>query len=154
MIPWIKEKYPQSTFYIFGKKEQITDEILLFINENDYIYLSPRISQEKLTIELKKSDVWLYPTVFSETYCISAVEAMASGCLVVSKKIAALTEIIHDRGVLVEDGENSNRELFKELCIVLDDPKKKEEILDRSITWALKQDFYTLSLEWKKHLFV
>ena len=154
MIPWIKEKYPQSTFYIFGKKEQITDEILLFINENDYIYLSPRISQEKLTIELKKSDVWLYPTVFTETYCISAVEAMASGCLVVSKKKAALTEIIHDRGVLVEDGENSNRELFKELCIVLDDPKKKEEILDRSITWALKQDFYTLALEWKKHLFV
>jgi len=154
MIPWIKEKYPQSTFYIFGKKEQITDEILLFINENDYIYLSPRISQDQLSIELKKSDIWLYPCSFDETYCISAVEAMASGCLVASIKIAALTEIIHDRGIMVEKGENSNRELFKELCIVLDDPKKKEEILDRSITWALKQDFYTLALEWKKHLFL
>jgi glycosyltransferase involved in cell wall biosynthesis len=102
MIPWIKEKYPQSTFYIFGKKEQITDEILLFINENDYIYLSPRISQDQLSIELKKSDIWLYPCSFNETYCISAVEAMASGCLVASIKIAALTEIIHDRGIMVE----------------------------------------------------
>lgn len=154
MIPWIKEKYPQSTFYIFGKKEQISDEILTFIEKNDYIYLSPRVSQEQLSIELKKSDIWLYPCCFEETYCISAVEAMASGCLVVSKKIAALCEIVHDRGVMVEKGENSNRELFEEMCKVLDDPKKKEDIVDRGRNWALKQDFYTLALEWKKHLFV
>lgn len=154
MIPWIKEKYPQSTFYIFGKKEQISSEILTFIEKNDYIHLSPRVSQEQLSIEMKKSDIWLYPCCFEETYCISAVEAMASGCLVVSKKIAALCEIVHDRGVMVEKGENSNRELFEEMCKVLDDPKKKEEMVDRGREWSLKQDFYTLALEWKKHLFV
>jgi hypothetical protein len=79
---------------------------------------------------------------------------MASGCLVVSKKIAALCEIVHDRGVMVEKGDDSNRELFEEMCKVLDDTKKKEEIVDRGRDWALKQDFYTLALEWKKHLFV
>lgn len=31
MIPWIKEKYPQSTFYIFGKKNKFQMKFLLLL---------------------------------------------------------------------------------------------------------------------------
>lgn len=166
MIPWIKERYPQSTFYLFGKLEQLTDECLATVKQlqNTYvdaIVLSPRVSQEQLVQELKKSDVWLYPTCFEETYCISAVEAMASGCLVASLRLAALCEVVGDRGVMVDLVENvdkevleqeTNQALFKALCEVLDDPVKKEEITERGYQWALKQDFYSLACEWKKDL--
>lgn len=148
MIPWIKEKYPSSTFYIFGKISQISEETMKLLSM-DYVFISPRVSQEQLAIELKKSDVWLYPTWFAETYCISAVEAMAAGCLVATIGIAALTEIVSDRGIVCDSTKN----LFTELCRVLDDPKLKSEITERGYDWAMKQDFYSLALEWKKDLF-
>ena len=156
MIPWIKEKYPLSTFYIFGKFDQIEPETMKTITSLDYVFVSPRISQEQLSIELKKSDVWLYPTLFSETYCISAVEAMAAGCLVASVGLAALEEIVTNRGVVVafdNDREQLNKTLFTELCRVLDDSKLKEELTERGNDWALKQDFHSLALEWIKDIF-
>jgi len=156
MIPWIKERYPQSTFYLFGKLEQISDEVMATLKAmSEYVFLSHRVTQDQLAIELKKSDVWLYPTCFDETYCISAVEAMAAGCLVASINEAALCEIVGDRGVMVDytTREETNRALFEALCKVLDDPKKKEEIIERGHEWAMKQDYYTLALEWKKKLF-
>jgi len=157
MIPMIKPRYPQSTFYIFGKFDQISDESLKFIKSiPEYVFLSPRVSQDQLVIELQKSDVWLYPTCFTETYCISSVEAMASGCLVATNNEAALSEIVHDRGVMVDKNdctiEEMIQKLFVELCKVLDDPKLKEEITERGYEWALKQDFYRLALDWKKNL--
>jgi glycosyltransferase involved in cell wall biosynthesis len=156
MIPWIKERYPQSTFYLFGRLEQVSNEDMARAKAmSDYVFISPRISQEQLVTELKKSDVWLYPTCFDETYCISAVEAMAAGCLVASINEAALCEIVGDRGVMVDytTREETNRALFEALCKVLDDPKKKEEITERGHEWAMKQDYYTLALDWKKKLF-
>jgi glycosyltransferase involved in cell wall biosynthesis len=155
MIPWIKERYPHSTFYMFGKLEQVTKkdkEIIEILNKDTtFIYLHSRVSQEQLVKELRQSDVWLYPTCFEETYCISAVEAMASGCLVVTFAHAGLTEIVGDRGVLVND--LSNIKLFEELCNVLDDPKKKEEITEKGYQWAIQQDFHSLALDWKNNLF-
>ena len=157
MIPWIKARYPQSTFYLFGRLEQISDEVMARVRAmSDYVFVSPRVTQEQVVAELQKSDVWLYPTCFDETYCISAVEAMAAGCLVASINEAALCEIVGDRGVMVDytTREETNRALFEALCKVLDDPKKKEEITERGHEWAMKQDYYTLALDWKKKLFI
>lgn len=152
MVPMIKSRYPQSTFYIFGRIEQMNDEHVKTIKScSDYMFLSPRVSQEQLVIELQKSDVWLYPSYFEETYCISAVEAMAAGCLVASLKVAALCEVIADRGILADSEDLTG--LFNELCGVLDNPEKKAEITEKGYEWALKQDFYTLALDWKKNLF-
>ena len=73
---------------------------------------------------------------------------MASGCLVASLKVAALCEIVHDRGVLAEMNDIDG--LFTELCKVLDDSAKKEEIVERGYQWALRQDFHSLAQEWLK----
>jgi hypothetical protein len=149
MIEPLKKRYPQSSFYIFGKYNQISDMMMKKIKDCDYIFLHPRISQDELVVELQKSDVWLYPTCFEETYCISSVEAMASKCLIATIKLAALTEIIGNRGIITDSYET----LFDELCKVLDDKEKKEEIIERGYEWALKQDFYNLALDWKNNLF-
>jgi len=150
MIPLIKEKYPLSTFYIFGKIDQISTETMTYLKTMDYVFVSPRVSQDQLATELQKSDVWLYPSEFLETYCISAVEAMAAGCLVATVDLAALQEIVADRGVLAS---YDKKNLFEELCRVMDDQKLKDEIIERGYEWAMKQDYYSLALEWKKKLF-
>ena len=59
----------------------ILDNNIEMNNKYDkYIFVSPRVSQSQISIELLKSDIFLYPTDFPETYCIAALEAQISEC--------------------------------------------------------------------------
>jgi glycosyltransferase involved in cell wall biosynthesis len=51
-----------------------------------------RVGQRELAEAQKKALIWFYPTRFSETYAITALEAQAAGCCVVTSKLAALEE--------------------------------------------------------------
>ena len=150
MTRMILTRYPTATFYAFVDLEKVTDEEKAIADANpSAIHLCKRVSQEQLAVEMMSSDVWLYPTTFTETYCLSAVEAMAAGCLVATLSIGALPEIVGNRGIV----SDSINELFSELCLVLDTPKQKEKITTRAKTWALRQDFKSLADEWEDELF-
>jgi glycosyltransferase involved in cell wall biosynthesis len=58
--------------------------------------------------------VWLYPTWFSETSCITAMEAQAAGLIVVTSPIAALKETVGPRGYIVE-GDWRSKEYADEI---------------------------------------
>jgi len=60
-----------------------------------------RVPQSVLADEYLKSGVWAYPTWFSETSCISAMEAQAAGLRMITSPIAALNETVGDRGTLI-----------------------------------------------------
>lgn len=50
------------------------------------------VSQRQLAAELRRVSVLAYPNTYAETSCISALEAMAAGCRVVTSDLAALPE--------------------------------------------------------------
>lgn len=50
------------------------------------------VSQSKLADELYKIDYLSYPNTFQETSCITALQAMACGCLVLTSNLGALKE--------------------------------------------------------------
>jgi glycosyltransferase involved in cell wall biosynthesis len=54
-------------------------------------YVGP-LPQAELAQELAHVDIWAYPCIFPETSCISAMEAMASGNVLVSTALGALPE--------------------------------------------------------------
>jgi tetratricopeptide (TPR) repeat protein len=153
MIQIVKEKFPQTTLSIFTRVEQIESSLLNEIKSLDYVTLSPRISQQELSKELMISDVWLYPTDFQETYCISALEAMAAGCLVATVKYAGLADTVSNRGILCDhpiyDDKNMNQ-LLKKLFFVLERPELKHNITNMARDWALKQNYQNLTKEWVK----
>lgn len=60
-----------------------------------------RVSQSELAREFMRSGVWAYPTGFTETSCITAMEAQAAGCRIVTSPLAALNETVGPRGQLV-----------------------------------------------------
>jgi tetratricopeptide (TPR) repeat protein len=150
MLPQIKERYPLTTLSIFTKIEYIDPTLLDTIKTLDYVTLQPRVSQDAISTELLKSDIWLYPTDFEETYCISALEAMAAGCLVATVKCAGLQNTVADRGIMCSHPISENHEsLFKKLCFVLDRPDLKERYTVKAREWALAQTYQRLALEWK-----
>lgn len=64
------------------------------------VYLHGRVSPAELAEAQLSSSVWLYPTKWHETYCITALEARAAGLRTITSKLAALPEVVN--GVLLE----------------------------------------------------
>jgi len=154
MIPKIKERYPETTLFVYASKNTIDYEILNEIKNMDYVFLNERLNQNDIAIEYLKSDIWLYPTDFTETYCITAVEAMISKCLVVTVELAALVNIVGNRGVTCKSPIEENMEiLFNKLCYVLDNPKVKNFYIEKAYNWAINQTFDNLSQEWIDNIF-
>lgn len=60
------------------------------------------VKQDQLAREFMRAGILLYPNTFEETSCISAMEAQAGGCVVLTCNRAALKETIGDCGVFVE----------------------------------------------------
>ena len=154
MIQKIKERYPQTTLYVFVSKDTIDHETLMKIQNLDYVFLNNRLSQNEIAIEYLKSDIWLYPTDFTETYCITAVEAMISKCLVATVELAGLNDVVGNRGIKCKSPIEDNMDnLFNKLCYVLDNPKLKNFYIEKAYDWAIKQDFNNLSQEWIDKIF-
>lgn len=66
------------------------------------VIMRDRISQHALAHEFLSAGVWLYPTWFYETSCITAMEAQAAGLSIVTSPLAALNETVANRGTMIE----------------------------------------------------
>lgn len=153
IIPNIKEKYPETTLYIFVDKKRIDNDMLKLINQYDYIFLNDRIDQELIALEYLKSDIWLYPTDFTETYCITALEAMAAKCLVATVDYAGLGDIVRGRSITCKHPVEENiDELLKKLYLVLDNPDIKNRYIEKAYNWAINQTYENLCKEWLNFL--
>ena len=151
VLPRIKERYPLTTLYIFAISENIDDNTMNKIKELDYVFLNTRLSQDEIANEFLKSDIWFYPTDFKETYCITAVEAMCSKCLVCTINLGALKEIVMGKGILCDYPINNNKMLNK-IFFVLEKPYLKEMFIEKAYNWAIEQTFDKLANDWKTNL--
>lgn len=61
------------------------------------------VLQKQLARELMKSSILAYPCNYEESSCITAMEAMAAGCAIVTTDIGALSETIRDGGILIKE---------------------------------------------------
>ena len=100
-----------SSTIIYGKKfdnilgkqyEKVFEECKNTKNVN---YLG-FISNNKITELLKKIHIYAYPSIWAETSCISAIEAMAAGCEVVTTNLGALYETCSPFGTFVGFASN------------------------------------------------
>ncbi len=81
-------------------------------------YLHGSVLQKQLAREYMRSGILAYPSDFLETSCITAMEAQAAGCPIVTTDLAALKETVGEAGFLIQDMPDSEtyRHLFVEYC--------------------------------------
>jgi glycosyltransferase involved in cell wall biosynthesis len=126
--PEIKRRVPGASLHLFYGFEDLLkskDNIPLVeglkkkIEElaSSDVYYHGRVNQEELAKEFMKSEVWLYPTLFLETYCIGAAEAQAAGCRMVTSNLAALNETVGKKGTLIQFGHPQYNEMFIEASV-------------------------------------
>jgi glycosyltransferase involved in cell wall biosynthesis len=150
ILPRIKEKYPETTLYVFINKRLADNNTLKTMEDLDYVYINERIPQDQLAIEFLKSDIWLYPTNFPEAYCITALEAMASKCLVATVNHCGLGNVVQGKGVICNTPITENLDdLVEKLFFVLERPALKTHFIDTAYNWAVEQTYEKLAKEWK-----
>jgi len=75
IMPRIREVHPESRLRVASY-----DDIPVEGNY-DYVDYLGRLTKEQLYKEMSNCRVWLYPAIFPETFCITALENIMCGCI-------------------------------------------------------------------------
>ena len=150
-----------SSTIIYGKKfdnilgkqyESIFEECKNTKNVNYLGFLD----NKKIIEILKKTHIYSFPSIWPETSCISAIEAMAAGCEVVTTNLGALYETCSPFGTFVSfDSNFDNLEKKYEEALLnsinnfwskenQEKLKLQSEIINITYSWDIR------SQEWKK----
>lgn len=70
------------------------DRIKSVIARHPWIKLTGNVTQSELSTLCSKSMLWLYPTDFTETYCISAIESLCEGIYPIVRRYGGLKDTL------------------------------------------------------------
>lgn len=120
--PFLKEQIPQLELHIFYgtynweescKKRNDTRGLEIIQNlknltcQKDIFADYGRVNQKELAEEMKKASLWLYPTSFAETFCITAIECQAAGVPIIANNYAGLKTTLNNSAILLGNSDAS-----------------------------------------------
>lgn len=115
------------------------------------IHYHGSVSQSDLRNVAQKCRVLAYPCVFPETSCITAMEAMAAGCIVVSTAIGALPETAWQNPLVpIADGWLS--QWIEEVVLILRDNSVYTQKALQNLAVAKFYDWNTVAKHWVRFL--
>jgi len=80
---------------------EFKDRVMAKIAATKQVEYVGRLPQDELARRYCATVAWLYPTDFLETSCITAMEAMAGGCIPVTSSCGAVKETVGEGGLVV-----------------------------------------------------
>lgn len=162
----IKNAIPDATLNIYSNidnnwvntvaKDQI-DEIRKILDQGlEGVTLHGWVSKKELADAWSKADIWLYPCIFKETYCLTAMEAAATKTLAITTPLAALNETVGNRGILIDGNPMEDTWIdntIRELLDILSDSYRKNKLLEDNYNWAIGNTWKNRGYEFiKKYL--
>ena len=91
----LTERYKDIEFHIVGRghQDQIEKELMKWASEHRrvYYYWQP---PEKMALLYREMDIALIPTKAAEGTSLSCLEAMSSGCIIISSYIGGLSDLV------------------------------------------------------------
>lgn len=167
MWPEIKKAFPSSTLDIYCDvyndwcnknfpeemkeiQSMLWDELGVEKYYNQGIVYHGWVSKEKLRDAWSKSYVWFYPCKFTETFCLTALEAAASKTLVITNNLGALNETAK-RGIIIP-GDSTTKE-WQETAIntmkklFYEDKDKLDDSIISNYEWARGMSWESRAVE-------
>lgn len=165
LFPRVKKEYPLAELHVYCNLthywcESVAGSVMLEIRR--LIACTPGVvshgwvNREELTQAWKDATVWLYPTHFEETCCLTAWEASASDTLIVTTALAGLLESVADRGELVRCGagqlqdREAQTEFVERLFALLRSRERQEYLRDKARKWVRGKTYLRAVSDWMK----
>jgi len=153
MWPSIINKYPSASLYIHCDVEnnwvnenakehmKVVKEMLkeMLKNKKNNIYYMGWTSKMLLAESWKSADIWFYPCIFNETFCLTALEAAISKTVVVTSDLAALQNTVADRGIMISGNPYEKEwqdKALEQVFSVLDDRNKRQYFVEKNYNWT------------------
>jgi glycosyltransferase involved in cell wall biosynthesis len=105
----------------------------------------------RLYNEISKSEYWVYPSYYDETYCITALEMMKGGVKIISSDTANLKSLLQGKGKLVSSDQDFDKMKLSILDILQTDqnnPNSMESFLRVASGFANKQSWEMVGDIW------
>jgi len=121
----------------------------------DGVVYRGRLPQKELAREQRMAAVWTYQTSFLEVSCITAMEVMASGCVVLSTIAGAIPETVSSGGLLVRGAPSSDayQNTFTQYAIALMTKKDGWDTWSqRGLARASRFTWLDVAREWLSHV--
>jgi glycosyltransferase involved in cell wall biosynthesis len=115
------------------------------------INIHPYVDNKTIQEKWAETDIWFYPTHYPETYCITALEAQKAGCFCLTTNIAALQDIVANRGIVCHvdpDNDKFMPTMAWQLEHYLQNPNQTIPYRKRAKEWALKQTINHTAAQW------
>jgi len=167
LFPQIREQVKDTELHVYygfdnwrksaelAKNKEVLARIVKLerkIDSSPGVHFHGRVSQTELAEAFAASKVWAYPTWFTETFCISAIEAQAAGCVPVTTRLAALGETVK-HGVLLDPPSTSSvygLRFVEETVNLLKHENLRIDLADKGRAWALQNCGWSkVAAEWE-----
>lgn len=160
--PEVKEAVPEATldvFYGWHSYDKINadnperlnwkTQMVQLANDLEGVTDHGKVSQDRIVDEMMSADVWPYPTLFTEIYCITAVKAQAAGAYPVTSRVAALDEMVqHGDTMELTEWDDKQREEYKNMLIKA--LKNKDKDRTEMMKWATNHSWSSVAEQWTK----
>lgn len=128
---WTNDNFPELVKSIRAQLERLHDQ---------GITVHGWVSKAELYKGWKQADVWLYPCIFQETFCLTALEAAASHTLAITSDLAALQDTVGDRGFLISGNPTTEEWQDRALACLdqcLRNPDEAHQKIAANRQWAV-----------------
>lgn len=147
ILPQIIKKYNALKFFVVGKDHGYKQNLVELITKEkleNYVYFTDSIPQNDLISLYQISDFFVLPSI-NEGFGIVLLEAMATKALCIAYSIPTIRCVIENNitGVLVND----KSEIPKVIEYYLDNPDKKNVIINNAFNYVKRYDIEYLSQE-------
>ena len=138
MFHAVQAKFPDAVLHVY---RNVPESIKKMYESFQYFKFHGFADNDTILKAMSTCDYFAYITEWKETFCLSALEAQAMGCVCITSDLAALETTVGDRGVLIPAQSDNKKELIKALTDFNENPDKKEAMRKRAQEYALSQDW-------------
>ena len=132
-----------------GEQEWL-DSIKARFDDPGVVYRD-RVGQTQLAKEMLKAHIFAYPTLFTETFCMTAAEQMAAGNPVVTSDLAALSTTVGDSGILIPGANHTpeyKAKFIEEVSSMMADRDRWRHYSELSLEKAKSYSWDGIAHEW------